>query len=277
MVALFFAFLTYGSLKRWRWVFWAYVLLLGGFVISALQFPSQSTLALLVDVISGVVGAVLFVVSYRPDPLRTLGDEKGRRASGQPDELVAPVRTYRPSAKAMLGVLALGPVALIFTGVQLHLAGLRAGTATAFAVVNLLAVLALGLGWLAFLRNARVSVNSDDVIVHDWLGRVVLQAPRTQVRLELVSVQWWGRYHDGAILAIVDGSDAVAVWRETWGPKAIRNLASQLRDVAGQSKHRTLTADALRKQYPQVRLANLPAIAVVVVLVVSIAVVLTRQ
>jgi hypothetical protein len=63
MGALFFAFLTYGSLKRWRWVFWAYVLLLGGFVISALQFPSQSTLALLVDVISGVVGAVLFVVS----------------------------------------------------------------------------------------------------------------------------------------------------------------------------------------------------------------------
>jgi hypothetical protein len=140
-----------------------------------------------------------------------------------------------------------------------------------------LAVLALGLGWLAFLRNARVSVNGDDVIVHDWLGRVVLQAPRTQVRLELVSVQWWGRYHDGAILANVDGNDAVAVWRETWGPKAIRNLASQLRDVAGHSKHQTLTAEALRKQYPQVRLANLPAIGVVVVLVLSVAVVLSGR
>src|SRR5258708_5628818 len=174
----------------------------------------------------------------------------------------------------MLSVLALGPVVVVFTGAQLHLTGLRAGTATAFALVNLLALLALGLGWLAFLLNARVSFNGEDVIVYDWLGRVGLKAPRTQVRLELVSVHWWGRYHDGAILAKVDGSHAVAVWRETWGPKAIRNLASQF---AGHSKHRMLTADDLRKQYPQIRLANLPAIGVVVVLVLSIAVVLSRR
>jgi hypothetical protein len=169
----------------------------------------------------------------------------------------------------MFKVLSLAPLGLVFVGGQLYLARLTAGTATSFAIIVLLGFCAFGVGWLAFLRNAKVSVASDEVIVFNWLGRVSLKAPRAQLHLDLVSVHYWGRYRDGAILANPDGNDAVVLWRETWGANPIRNLSRQFHDVKGHS-HRLLSARMFRNQYPQVRLENFPAIGLAILVVLAV-------
>lgn len=58
-----FALLTYGSLRRWRWTFWAYLLLLGSVVVLAIRGPNQTAVALFSDLISGLIAAVLLVAS----------------------------------------------------------------------------------------------------------------------------------------------------------------------------------------------------------------------
>jgi hypothetical protein len=107
-------------------------------------------------------------------------------------------RIVRPSAKAMLRYAPLLPAVFIFAAGQLYLARLTPGGATGFAAIVLLAALAFTLGWLAFLRNARVCLESEDVTVFDWLGRVAFKAPRTDIRLESFAIRrrsrrWWPR------------------------------------------------------------------------------------
>jgi hypothetical protein len=63
MGALFFALITYGARKRWRWVFWGYVLLLCSFVLSAIQPPNGLTIDLFVELILGLIAASLLTAS----------------------------------------------------------------------------------------------------------------------------------------------------------------------------------------------------------------------
>lgn len=145
-------------------------------------------------------------------------------------------RIVRPSAKAMLRYTPLLPAVFIFAGGQLYLARLTPSGAIGFAAIVLLAALAFTLGWLAFLRNARVCVESDDVTVFDWLGRVAFKVPRTDVRLESFAIRYWGIYRDVVILARADGSAGVPLWRDTWGKNTSRKLSSLLRDVPHSSQ-----------------------------------------
>lgn len=58
-----FALLAYGSLKRWRWAFWAYLPLLGLVVVAAIRGPNRTTDQLFSDLISGLIAAALLIAS----------------------------------------------------------------------------------------------------------------------------------------------------------------------------------------------------------------------
>jgi hypothetical protein len=54
------ALLAYGSLKRWRWAFWGYLVLFGIMVLSAFQDGVMRTTF---ELFSDPIGAVLLVAS----------------------------------------------------------------------------------------------------------------------------------------------------------------------------------------------------------------------
>jgi hypothetical protein len=183
--------------------------------------------------------------------------------------------TFRPRAKQLIRVVPIHFLlpALLFVSAQLYLAKLTAAAAVALACVAFAAILVLAMGCLAFLRNARVSVAGDgDVTVVDWLGRVRFKVPRAQVRLELLSVQYYGLRRDVAILSERDGKAAAPIWPASWGGDAIRGLARLLREGTGNAAFRLVSKRTFRDRYPQIRLENLPVIGLVVVCVLAVAV-----
>jgi hypothetical protein len=199
---------------------------------------------------------------------------------GRHESLMAPHPTFRPSAKQLAQVV---PVqflipAIVFAAAQMYLARLTAPATTAIAFIASLAVFTSVLCWIAFVRNARVSVSEDgDVTVVDWLGRLRFRAPQSRVRLELLSIRDFGLKRDVAILAVRNGSAAVPLWREIWGDNVIRGLSHQLGEETGKTAFRSVSKRAFRGRYPHIRSENLPAIAVIVVFVLAVAVVVSRQ
>jgi len=57
------AVLVYGSVKMWRWVFWAYLLLLAAQIVLAIRGPNTSTDAMMSDLIAGLISTVLLTAS----------------------------------------------------------------------------------------------------------------------------------------------------------------------------------------------------------------------
>jgi hypothetical protein len=57
------ALLAYGSVKKWRWAFWAYLVLLTALVAAAISGPNTTSIALVSDIVTGGAGAVLLVAS----------------------------------------------------------------------------------------------------------------------------------------------------------------------------------------------------------------------
>jgi len=55
--------LALGSIRKWRWAFWAYLIFLAFSVIASIRGPNATTVALVSDLISGVLGAVLLGVA----------------------------------------------------------------------------------------------------------------------------------------------------------------------------------------------------------------------
>ncbi|SRR5216684_4888720 len=55
--------LTYGSLKRWRWAFWVYVVLLTAVVAESILGTNTTTIPLVSDLITGIIGAGLLIAS----------------------------------------------------------------------------------------------------------------------------------------------------------------------------------------------------------------------
>src|SRR5229473_2880130 len=53
--------LTYGSLKRWRWAFWVYVVLLTAVVAESILGTNTTTIPLVSDLITGIIGAGLLI------------------------------------------------------------------------------------------------------------------------------------------------------------------------------------------------------------------------
>jgi hypothetical protein len=60
---LLIALLTYGSLKRWLWAFWVYLLLLIGVVLFSVSGSQTTGIALFSDVITGLIAAALLIAS----------------------------------------------------------------------------------------------------------------------------------------------------------------------------------------------------------------------
>ena len=203
-----------------------------------------------------------------------------KASSGRHESLMAPDPTFRPSAKQLAQVVPaqfLIP-AIVFAAAQIYLARLTAPAATAIAFIASLAVFIAVLCWITFVRNASVSVGEDgEVTVVDWRGRLRFKAPQSRVRLELLSIRDFGLKRDVAILAVRNGSAAVPLWREIWGDNVIRGLARQLGDGTGKTAFRSVSKRTFRGRYPHIRSENLPAIAVIVMFVLAVAVVVSRQ
>jgi len=51
--------LTLGSIRKWRWAFWAYLVFLALSVIASIRGPNGTTVALVSDLISGLLATIL--------------------------------------------------------------------------------------------------------------------------------------------------------------------------------------------------------------------------
>lgn len=176
--------------------------------------------------------------------------------------------------------LPLAVVALAFASIQLYLARLNSEQAILAALIIALGVMTLIGGYLLFLRRASVTVSETDVIVNDWLGRRRLHAQRTQVNMRLISVRDMGIADDFAVLwAKVPTGEVTAVLlrRTAWGDQALSSLRSNLHGRDGELNFRLTSKRALTEEFPRVHTQNLPAIAVVVVVVLLFAIVLSRN
>ena len=60
LVTILIALLTYGSSRKWRWSFWGYLVLLGFFAVSLIEYGRPRSA---LDVFSDAIGAVLLAAS----------------------------------------------------------------------------------------------------------------------------------------------------------------------------------------------------------------------
>lgn|SRR6266567_5962304 len=61
LVTALLALLTYGSMRRWPWTFWTFLLLLGLFVALAIRGPNRTTIELFADLVSGLIAMALLI------------------------------------------------------------------------------------------------------------------------------------------------------------------------------------------------------------------------
>lgn len=57
------AMLAWGSVRRWRWAFWAYLVLFAFLVFASVRGPNQTAVALASDLITGLLAAALLCAS----------------------------------------------------------------------------------------------------------------------------------------------------------------------------------------------------------------------
>lgn len=172
-------------------------------------------------------------------------------------------------------------VAIVFAASQFYLARLGSTAMTLVGAVLVLGALFLLVWYVMFLQRARVLVSDDEVVVRDWLGRLRLRAERARVRLELVSVKDMGLVEEFAVLSTKPADQralAVLMRRAAWGDDALSALTKVLRGRAeDELEFRAVSKRTLAREFPQVHVQNLPAIAVVVILVLLVAAVVARR
>lgn len=164
--------------------------------------------------------------------------------------------------------------AFAFIAIQVGLAFSRLDPPKRIAAgaVILLSGLIVAAWYAVFLWRASVILSDDDVIVRDWLGRVRLRADRRRVKFALVSVNDLGLSEQFAILSVDTGAPTILMRRMAWGDRALTELSTALhgRRVAELRFHR-MSKGALRREFPQIHVQNLPAIAVIVAMILLMA------
>jgi hypothetical protein len=162
---------------------------------------------------------------------------------------------------------------------QLYLARLGSTRTVVVAVAIAVTLLAVLVGYSVFLLRARVIVSNDDVTVIDWLGRQTFRSERRRTHLRLISVTDMGINDDFAIIwARQAGGESIAVLlrRIAWGSGAISKLRIALNDREGALHFRPVSKRDLGVEFPKIHTQNLPAIAAIVVMVLLVAILITR-
>jgi hypothetical protein len=175
--------------------------------------------------------------------------------------------------------LGLAVVAVAFAAMQLYLARLGSTRTAVVAVAIAVTLLAVLVGYLVFLLRARVIVSDDDVTVIDWLGRQTFRSERRSAHLRLISVTDMGIKDDFAIIWARQASGesiAVLLRRVAWGNEAISKLRIALNHREGGLHFRPVSKRDLSVEFPKLYTQNLPAVAAIVVMVLLIAILITR-
>jgi hypothetical protein len=178
-------------------------------------------------------------------------------------------------ARLPLFVLALG-----FAATQFYLARLTTTKATLAASLIGFGAAVLIIGYALFLSRANVTISGAEVVVHDWLGRQRFRSKRNGVNFRLVSVRDMGIPEEfGVLWAKQETGDisAVLVRRVPWGDSAFSSLRAHIHGRNGELNFRPVSKRALAQEFPQLHVQNLPAIAVVVLVIVLLAIVVSRQ
>jgi hypothetical protein len=182
-------------------------------------------------------------------------------------------RASRP--RLPLLVLVLG-----FAAAQFYLARLTTAKATLAALLIGFGAVVLVIGYMLFLWRANVRISREEVVVHDWLGRQRFRAIRGGVNLRLVSVRDLGIAEEFGVLwakHATGGISAVLLRRVAWGDGALSALRAQIDGRDGEMNFRPVSKRALAQEFPQLHVQNIPAIAVVVLVIVLLAIVVSRQ
>ena len=177
-------------------------------------------------------------------------------------------------ARLPLLVLVLG-----FAATQFYLARLTTTKATLAASLIGIGAAVLVVGYALFLWRANVRIAGDEVVVHDWLGRQRFRARRGDVSLRLVSVRGMGIPEEfGVLWAKQETGDisAVLLRRVAWGDGALSVLRAQLHGRSDELNFRPVSKRVLAREFPKLHVQNLPAITVVVVVIVLLAIVVSR-
>jgi hypothetical protein len=174
----------------------------------------------------------------------------------------------------------LAVIALAFASIQFYLARLNSGKAILAASIIALGTIILVGGYLVFLRRAHVAISGGNVVLYDWLGRKRFHAESARVSLRLVSVRDMGIADDFAVLwtkSTTGEISAVLLRRAAWGDQALAALRAHLHGRDGELNFRTVSKRALAEEFPRVHVQNLPAIAIVVLVILLVAIIVSRQ
>jgi hypothetical protein len=160
-------------------------------------------------------------------------------------------------------------------GIQFWLAirGLNAAKRLEIVSLTVLAVVVFAAWYGLFLTRTRIVVTEGRIIVRDWLGRIRFQGDRGHANLRFVSVRDVGIAEEFAILSHDNGTDAYLMRRAAWGDRALMELSTALGGGRErQLRYHPVSKAALRRDFPALHIQNIPAIAMVVVVVLLLAV-----